>query len=80
MAEDRQCGFFWSRITPAGRERGAALRGAGWTVDLLHDGIAADLALASEDYALAILDVGCRGWMAFRCWRACAGAARRCRC
>ena len=35
-----------------------ALRGAGWTVDLLHDGIAADLALASEDYALAILDVG----------------------
>ena len=56
------------------------LRGAGWTVDLLHDGIAADLALASEDYALAILDVGCHGWMAFRCWRACASAARRCRC
>ena len=25
-----------------------ALRGAGWTVDLLHDGIAADLALASQ--------------------------------
>ncbi len=35
-----------------------ALRGAGWTVDLLHDGVAADLALASEEYALAILDVG----------------------
>lgn len=35
-----------------------ALRAAGWTVDLLADGIAADLALASEDYALAILDVG----------------------
>lgn len=35
-----------------------ALRGAGWTVDLLTDGVAADLALASEDYALAILDVG----------------------
>ncbi|MNC23817.1 Transcriptional regulatory protein tctD [compost metagenome] len=35
-----------------------ALRGAGWTVDLLGDGVAADLALASEDYALAILDVG----------------------
>jgi two-component system response regulator TctD len=35
-----------------------ALRAAGWTVDLLQDGIAADLALASEDYALAILDVG----------------------
>jgi len=35
-----------------------ALKGAGWTVDLLHDGVAADLALASEDYALAILDVG----------------------
>lgn len=35
-----------------------ALRGAGWTVDLLADGMAADHALASEDYALAILDVG----------------------
>ncbi|WP_313305788.1 response regulator, partial [Stutzerimonas balearica] len=35
-----------------------ALRAAGWTVDLLDDGVAADLALASEDYALAILDVG----------------------
>ncbi|MBA1274985.1 response regulator [Stutzerimonas azotifigens] len=35
-----------------------ALRSAGWTVDLLHDGVAADLALASEEYALTILDVG----------------------
>lgn len=35
-----------------------ALKNAGWTVDMLHDGIAADLALSSEDYALAILDVG----------------------
>src|SRR3546814_10797247 len=35
-----------------------AMRAAGWTVDVLHDGVAADLALASEDYALAILDVG----------------------
>ncbi|HAB64724.1 MAG TPA: DNA-binding response regulator [Pseudomonas sp.] len=35
-----------------------ALRAAGWTVDLLNDGIAADLALSTEDYALAILDVG----------------------
>lgn len=35
-----------------------ALRAAGWTVDLLQDGVAADLALTSEDYALAILDVG----------------------
>ena len=35
-----------------------ALKGAGWTVDVLHDGMAADLALASEDYALAILDIG----------------------
>ncbi|MBG4120131.1 response regulator [Pseudomonas aeruginosa] len=35
-----------------------ALKGAGWTVDLLQDGVAADLALASEEYALAILDVG----------------------
>ena len=31
-----------------------ALKGAGWTVDLLQDGVAADLALASEEYALAI--------------------------
>lgn len=35
-----------------------ALKAAGWTVDTLHDGVAADLALRSEDYALAILDVG----------------------
>ncbi|MBS7691861.1 response regulator [Pseudomonas lalucatii] len=35
-----------------------ALKAAGWTVDLLHDGVAADLALAGEDYALAILDIG----------------------
>jgi two-component system, OmpR family, response regulator TctD len=35
-----------------------ALRAAGWTVDLLIDGVAADLALSTEDYALAILDVG----------------------
>lgn len=34
------------------------LKGAGWTVDLLHDGVVADLALSSEDYALVILDVG----------------------
>lgn len=35
-----------------------ALKSAGWTVDVLHDGVAADLALSSEEYALAILDVG----------------------
>lgn len=35
-----------------------ALKAGGWTVDTLHDGVAADLALRSEDYALAILDVG----------------------
>ncbi len=35
-----------------------ALRNSGLTVDVLHDGVAADLALGSEDYALAILDVG----------------------
>lgn len=35
-----------------------ALKSAGWTVDVLHDGVAADLALGSEEYALAILDVG----------------------
>lgn len=35
-----------------------ALRAAGWTLDLLNDGVAADLALATEEYALAILDVG----------------------
>ncbi|ARU90639.1 response regulator [Pseudomonas sp. M30-35] len=35
-----------------------ALKSAGWTVDVLHDGVAADLALSSEQYALAILDIG----------------------
>lgn len=35
-----------------------ALRGASWTVDVLDDGIAAELALTTEEYALAILDVG----------------------
>lgn len=35
-----------------------ALKCEGWTVDVLHDGAAADHALACEDYALAILDVG----------------------
>ncbi len=57
-----------------------ALRAAGWTVDLLADGVAADLALSSEDYALAILASGCRGSTASRCWRACASAAGPCRC
>ncbi len=36
----------------------SALKGSGWAVDVLHDGLAADQALASEDYALAIIDVG----------------------
>jgi two-component system response regulator TctD len=35
-----------------------ALKSAGWTVDVLHDGVAAVLALASEEYAVAILDIG----------------------
>jgi two-component system response regulator TctD len=35
-----------------------ALKGEGWTVDVINDGISADLALTSEEYALAILDVG----------------------
>ncbi|KPB20250.1 DNA-binding response regulator TctD [Pseudomonas amygdali pv. sesami] len=35
-----------------------ALKSAGLTVDVLHDGVAADLALSSEEYAVAILDVG----------------------
>ncbi|WP_313518863.1 response regulator, partial [Pseudomonas sp.] len=35
-----------------------ALRAAGWTLDVLHDGVAAEHALASEEYALAVLDVG----------------------
>ncbi|AYC34267.1 response regulator [Pseudomonas cavernae] len=36
----------------------AALKSGGWTVDVLGDGVAADLALQSEEYALAILDIG----------------------
>lgn len=35
-----------------------ALKNAGLNVDLLNDGVAADLALQSESYALVILDVG----------------------
>ena len=35
-----------------------ALKSTGLTVDVLHDGVAADLALASEEYAVAVLDVG----------------------
>jgi two-component system response regulator TctD len=35
-----------------------ALKSAGLNVDVLHDGVAADLALASEDYAMVVLDVG----------------------
>jgi len=35
-----------------------ALRGSGWTLDVLSDGVAADLALTSEEYSLVILDVG----------------------
>ena len=35
-----------------------ALKSHGLTVDVLHDGVAADLALASEEYAVAVLDVG----------------------
>lgn len=35
-----------------------ALKGSGLTVDVLHDGVAADLALSCEEYAVAILDVG----------------------
>jgi len=35
-----------------------AFKAVGWTVDVLYDGVAADLALASENYALAVLDVG----------------------
>jgi two-component system response regulator TctD len=35
-----------------------ALKGTGLTVDVLHDGIAADLALSSEEYAAVVLDVG----------------------
>lgn len=35
-----------------------ALKAGGLTVDTLYDGVAADLALRSEDYALAVLDVG----------------------
>lgn len=34
------------------------LESAGWTVDLLQGGVAADLTLISEEYVLAILDVG----------------------
>ena len=35
-----------------------ALKTQGLNVDVLHDGVAADLALSSEEYAVVILDVG----------------------
>ncbi|MEE2979886.1 MAG: response regulator, partial [Pseudomonadota bacterium] len=35
-----------------------ALGQAGFTVDCAHDGHAADLLLTTQDYALAILDIG----------------------
>ncbi|MGH8485190.1 MAG: response regulator, partial [Pseudomonas sp.] len=35
-----------------------ALKSTGLTVDVLHDGVAADLALSTEEYAVAVLDVG----------------------
>lgn len=35
-----------------------ALKSTGLTVDVLHDGVSADLALSSEEYAVLILDVG----------------------
>jgi two-component system response regulator TctD len=35
-----------------------ALKSSGLTVDVLHDGVAADLALSSEEYAVVVLDVG----------------------
>jgi len=34
-----------------------ALKSTGLTVDVLHDGVAADVALGSEEYAMAVLDV-----------------------
>lgn len=34
------------------------LKSAGLTLDVLHDGVVADMALSSEQYAMAILDVG----------------------
>ena len=53
------CESCWSRtICPWPKAWAQALRGAGLTVDVLHDGVAAEHALASEDYALAVLDVG----------------------
>jgi two-component system response regulator TctD len=60
--------MLWSAVTvrillvedhlPLAESVAQALRGNGLTVDMLHDGVAADLALSSEDYALAILDIG----------------------
>ena len=43
---------------PLAQSVAQCLRQCGWSVDALEDGVAADLALQSEDYALAILDVG----------------------
>ena len=56
-----------------------ALKSTGLTVDVLHDGVAADLALGSEEYAVAILDVGLpdmSGFELFRCLQALPGGAQ----
>jgi two-component system response regulator QseB len=41
-----------------GRAVAAGLRGGGHAVDWVHDGAAADLALANESYDVALLDLG----------------------
>jgi len=48
-----------------------ALKSTGLTVDVLHDGVAADLALGSEEYAARSSMWACRAWTVSRCWRAC---------
>jgi two-component system, OmpR family, response regulator QseB len=41
-----------------GRAVTAGLRGSGYTVDWVHDGQAAELAMANDTYELALLDLG----------------------
>lgn len=56
-----------------------ALGQAGFTVDCVHDGHAADLLLTTQDYALLLLDLGLPGSTGSKCCAACACAAIRCR-
>ncbi len=58
----------------------ASLRRQGHVVDHVDNGAHADAALGSTQYALLVLDWGCRSWMAATCCSACASAVMASQC